>query len=232
MQQSQQPSNNSTASDNKKNLLIIGGLAILVIIGGLILAFNYFGGKKADKNANTVENFAEIKEEKSINESTNKESKNNLKSWIQKKVGVKCEINDFGGGKVTIFAKDNKVKIESFGYNTDSQGVNKGNMITDGEWSYTWSGKEGIKINLKDMEKFNQKTDGEKNVSDNLFQNGSWESWVGEIEASGASYNCDVASLSDDDFKVPTDVVFTDWGKQMEQFLNIGENFQQNLPNF
>ncbi len=241
-QQSQQPPERQTSSSektapvkkNSKLLWILGVFfAACLVIGGAVLFFGYIGLKKTDKEIKKLNNEILLDENNDEKKSGGGALGEGIREWIQKKAGVKCVVNDPESGQMTMIAKGDKIKIDGFNYDDiqNPSKESKGTMLTDGEWSYVWSGKEGVKFNLKDMEKFGE-NQREKNQNENTFEKWTWENWAEEMELGGASYDCSAAALTDNDFKVPVDVNFIDWGKQMEQFLNIGENIQQNIPDF
>ncbi len=193
-----------------------------------ILAFSgcsLFGKSNQSQSGNQGQSGAPAAQE---SQSVAGDIKKSLFDLMTTGAGVKCSVED-QNGKYTMYAKGDKVKVEGFDYAAAATGsqqkAEKGTMINDGTWAYIWSGKEGIKFNIKEMEDLapkgqNQANNSETNASD-------WKDWVKDLDQSGAKHDCSAAILSDADFTPPADVKFQDWGEMMKGLL---QGFQQNVP--
>lgn len=221
----QQTQGTPPAAPQKKSkvwLWVIGGcLAIIILIGVMVLALGWWGIKKVKnewKDVSTVETVDKIKDA----------AKESLTELISKGMGVKCSvISPEDGTTVTVSAKGKNVKIEGFGFkpSSDPSKEDKGTMLTAGGWVYIWSGKEGMKFNVEEMDKLNAENGTENNQS--LSEQMSWENWSKEMEKSETNYKCDPAVLTDGDFAVPKDVTFVDWGESLKQLQNLQNNTPQ-----
>lgn len=159
--------------------------------------------------------------------------KDSLTNMLSGSAAVKCAVED-EEGKYTVTAKMGKVKIDGIGY--AAPGVpgageqdKKGTMIVTPEMFYMWSGKEGMKWNVKEMEELNKKMGGE-NAATQEPEAADWSDWAKTMEASGAKYDCSPSVVTDADFTPPADVQFQDFGEMMKQFSTMGAQFQQMDP--
>lgn len=161
------------------------------------------------------------------NQSIGDKMKDSLYGLVTSGAGMKCTVNDPESGEMTMYTKGEKVKVEGFSYSSqEGQPSEPGSMINDGEWVYTWSGKEGIKFNLEEMEEMSQ--DEESQAQNESQDNASdWKSWVKEMEDEGVEYECSPAVLSDADFIPPSDVTFQDWGEMMKGLMLRSEEMQE-----
>lgn len=155
--------------------------------------------------------------------------KDGLLNMLSGSTAVKCAVED-EAGKYTVTAKMGKVRIEGIDYAAAAQPNNdgkeqKGTMIATSEMFYMWSGKEGMKWNIKEMEELSKKMGGE-NAPVQEPEAADWSDWAKSMEASGAKYDCSPSMVTDADFTPPTDVKFQDFGETMKQFSNMGAQMQ------
>jgi hypothetical protein len=164
--------------------------------------------------------------------STSKEKveiQKDLMGWIKSGESVECAMTIEGGGKVTMMAKDEKIRIEGIPYIsfTDIQSADientNGVSLSIGDWMYMWgkNGKEGMKFNVKEMEELGD-TQGEEDESYD-----TWEDTVDGWEDDGVEYDCKKVKLADDLFSVPSNVEFADLGETMKGFTEMGKNFEK-----
>lgn len=137
--------------------------------------------------------------------------------------GVTCTISTLNG-KITIKAKDNKVRMEGISYVYDQdQGVpspdastsDLGTSLTLGDEIYLWSGQKGTKYNPK---KLSEQSSG---ITDQQMEIKSWEESVGEWQQAEFGYKCEKISLSDDLFVPPADVQFTDLNEVFDNMQKL-----------
>lgn len=154
--------------------------------------------------------------------------KGSLVDMLSGSAAMKCTVTDEEGTH-TVLAKAGKVRVDGVGYAapgvpsaTDADEKDKkGTMIVTEEMFYMWSGKEGMKWNVKEMEEINKKMGGESGAaasSDESLSNTDWTAWAKSMEASGAKYDCAPSVVTDADFTPPADVQFQDFGEFMKQF--------------
>jgi hypothetical protein len=161
--------------------------------------------------------------------------KQGLYDLVTKGAGVKCSIDDPKMGPMTMFAKGDKAKVEGFSFMGGLSNLNageppkeeKGTMINDGTWAYMWSGKEGMKFNIKEMESLAPKDQGQDNSQSSASD---WKDWVKHMDETGVKYDCSPTVLSDSDFSPPSDVKFQDWGEMMKGFIKMGEDMKNKVP--
>jgi hypothetical protein len=156
--------------------------------------------------------------------------KDSLMNMLSGSAAMKCNVSD-EHGSYTVLAKSGKVKIDGIDYAAPQPGSKsgdtnkKGTMITTSEMFYMWSGKEGMKWNIKEMEALSKKAGGESAPIQEPADT-NWTDWAKSMEASGAKYDCSPAVVTDADFTPPTDVQFQDFGEMMKQFSNMGAQVQ------
>lgn len=199
--------------------LIIGGGVWFVMKAKQTLSEN---GIEVSKNGVSVDvNGTKV----DISKENGGSIKDSLTNMLSGSAAVKCAVED-EEGKYTVTAKMGKVKIDGIGYTTpDASGEakdQKGTMIVTEEMFYMWSGKEGMKWNVKEMEELNKKMGGE-NAAVQEPAAADWSDWAKTMEASGAKYDCSPSVVTDADFTPPADVQFQDFGEFMKQF---GAGFQ------
>lgn len=113
-------------------------------------------------------------------------------------------------------------KIHAFGQ-LSPEASESGNMLTDGEFMYTWSdqSKEGTKFLIPtETEMAQQPEDPSKVVPD--FRNTDTQQ---EYENLGYSINCAEKNLDDSAFVAPSDVKFTD----LSQMMGAAKKYQQQM---
>lgn len=113
-------------------------------------------------------------------------------------------------------------KIHAFGQ-LSPEASESGNMLTDGEFMYTWSDqtKEGTKFLIPtETEVEQQPEDLSKVVPD--FRNTDTQQ---EYENLGYSINCTEKNLDDSVFIAPSDVKFTD----LSQMMGAAKQYQQQM---
>lgn len=189
----------------KKAIIIVVIVLLLIIAGYFMLAKNKAKTGLQDTAGSATTQSAGI--------SGVKES---LLGLMQKGTGAKCSVEDVSG-KYTVISKGDKVKIEGIDFANPTSGKSgeKGTMINDGTWAYMWGGNEGIKFNIKEMEKLSaQQGNPTTNESD-------WQDWAKSMEASGAKYSCTPTLATDADFTPPSDVKFQDFGELFKNLPNM-----------
>jgi hypothetical protein len=196
----------------KNKNLIIGIVVVVIIILAVVLFLT--SGKKAAQNQGGDQKAA-IQSDQTAQKPSVKDS---LIGLLQSTSGVKCSVTD-ANGSYTIIAKGNKAKIDGINYaspQSQDQNGQKGTMINDGTWAYIWSGQQGMKFNMAEIQQSAKNQNPDEQASD-------WKSWATNMQASGAKYDCNATVATDADFTPPTDVTFQDLGELMK-------NFQQNQP--
>jgi hypothetical protein len=194
-----------------KNLIIIIVVVVIIILAAVFLL---------TKGKNTVQNPAGNQNAITQNDQTAQKPsiKDNLIGLLQSTSGVKCSVTD-ANGSYTIIAKGDKAKIDGINYaspQSQNQNGQKGTMINDGTWAYIWSGQQGMKFNMAEIQKSAKNQNPDEQASD-------WKSWAANMQASGAKYDCNATVATDADFTPPSDVTFQDLGELMK-------NFQKNQP--
>jgi uncharacterized protein YxeA len=208
--------------------------AIIVIVAIVVIAGLAGGGwfllkkKPQDQTRTTVQTQAE-QTGKTEDSGIGSEIKKGLLDLMTTGAGTKCTVED-KSGKYTMYAKGDKAKVEGIDFAPSIPGNEPkgepGMMINDGTWAYMWSGKEGMKFNIKDMEETAKDVSSQPS-SDSQEKATDWKDWVKEMQNSGAKYECSAAVLSDADFVPPADVKFQDWEELMKSMM---QGFQQNMP--
>ena len=196
---------------------------LLVMIFLIVFALGVSGCKK--KNQTVVpENKGKVGLEVVEN--------NSLTGWLKRGKGVECTIEDPDGNKMVVQTKNNKVRMSGIPYinmgnlNEASEPEMNGVSITDGDWMYTWSGNEGVKMNLKKMEEMAGEFSDEEPEDQK-----TWEESITELEDENVDYNCKEKRLSDDLFVPPKNVNFMDYSTLMEDMMNSSKQFQNQLQN-
>lgn len=190
----------------KKTLLLITLVAFVFILTGCF--------KKEEK--------MEMKEEQGQQSQVQtRQEKESIFDFFKNKQSVKCDIRNLQtGDEYEIFTKDDKVRINGFKYMSFGNEVDldSGYLINDGEWSYMWSGKEGMKINIEKME-------GDTGEGDM----GDWNEWLASEEERGVNFECQPQNIDESQFIPPQDVEFKDFNELMQGFGNMDGNFDQNF---
>ncbi len=156
-------------------------------------------------------NSASISTDSKINNSQTsetKKSKFSLKDLLSQGTAQKCTWSETTtDGTITgeILVSGKKFKQTSKIANPN--GETQYNMVSDGDWFYTWSndsttGNMAIKMKMSEVEK-----ESDTDVSDNSPVNQSSNSVDLDKEV---DYQCQPATLSDQDLALPTGIEFID----------------------
>jgi hypothetical protein len=191
-------------------------LLITSVILAIVLSSCSFGKKQEIKQP---EQTAHLK----IGESRT------LTQWLKDEPTIDCSVTT-PEGKIAIKEKNGKIRIDGIPYyGAGSQTPSTGSSITDGDWMYIWSGKQGTKMSiqkLKEMSSSAGTTTSEKQKEQ------SWEDSVKSWEEAKYDYTCAKNGLSDDLFVPPTGVNFSD----LTQMLNnvnvldkVGQDVQERI---
>lgn len=153
-----------------------------------------------------------------------------LSDWFKNGKGVRCVI-ETPQGEVIISAKGKQVRMDGIAYVDMANPVNPEDMqngvsLTDAEWVYMWNGKNGIKMNIEEMNKMSNEAGAGEKINPEDY---SWESWISDQEAVGVNYECKEENLSDNVFQVPNDVEFKDLGEMMKSLNSLSNDFQGSL---
>lgn len=196
--------------------MIIAVVVILLLLGAWFFIFNKKAPEAGQQTA--LPGGGQNQEEQA-----SPGIKESLLGLLEGAAGVSCAVED-ANGKYTVTAKGERAKIEGMDF-PDPQNpsvMEKGTIINDGDWAYMWSGKEGIKFNLKEMEQGSAPTqNSQENASD-------WKEWAKGMEESGAKYDCQPTVATDADFTPPSDVKFQDLGEMFKGLQQMQGN--PNLP--
>lgn len=154
-----------------------------------------------------------------------------LMNWMESGEAVECQIGIEEDRKITMMAKDEKVRVEGLPYASMSSASSEdfdpenadGISLTIGDWVYTWSkkSKEGVKFSLTEMEKMGEGLEDESGKNSD-----TWEEQVRGWEDGGIEYDCKKANLSDDLFEEPSGVVFVDMGEKMKNLTEMSEKLE------
>ncbi|MDO8241048.1 MAG: hypothetical protein Q7T51_03670 [Candidatus Moranbacteria bacterium] len=194
-----------------KNIIVGVVVAIIVLGAG---AFFFMKGKSVNAPVNGVAN--QVVEQGGVTSAV----KQGLMGMLENATGVKCSVSD-ATGSYTVIAKGEKARIEGMNFANPSDPTQKderGTMINNGDWAFIWSGKEGMKFNMKEMQAANPQTAAEEPTD--------WRGWAAEMQNSGAKYECNPTVATDLDFTPPADVKFQDLGEMMRGFQNMQNNTQ------
>lgn len=191
-----------------------------------VLALSGCGNKNVSK---------ENSEQNNSGTSVTEKVKQSLYDLVATGAGMKCTLEDPKSGPMTMYVKGEKAKVEGFdvmgGFSgpvpNEQPKKEKGTMINDGTWVYIWSGTEGMKFNIKDMENLAPKEQNQDNPQENASD---WKDWVKQMDSEGIKYDCNPSVLSDSDFTPPSNVKFQDLGEMMKGLMKIGENMKNNAP--
>lgn len=210
-------------------------MALCVVLGAAFVLSGCGKEKPAD-NGGSPAGTSATQERTTSGEAQETGEKQGLLQKLLSKGAMKCTVEQ-DGETVTILTNGTKAKIEGMSMPNpkDPTGAKeKGYMISDDTWAYIWSGKEGIKFNIKEMEASTQPVTGE--TDDQSNKSSDWKSIIKEMEESGAKYDCSAAVVSDSDFTPPSDVTFQDMGEFLKQMQNMAPNMdnvkipEMNIP--
>lgn len=127
-----------------------------------------------------------------------------------------------GAAKCTITSKDGRYTVMTDGKRARIDGIQvpaadpkagmaSGTMINDGRYAYMWSGTQGMKIDTATVAGTSEKS------ASSAADPKDWKGWAQSLEASGVTYDCDAATVSESDFTPPATVQFTDLSELMKQ---------------
>lgn len=104
-----------------------------------------------------------------------------------------------------------------------------GNMISDGEFMYTWSQSDtkGIKMKVPTPEELEEMKNGVQNSPQ--MPDLSSETEKQKLENMGYTVDCKVADVADSEFIPPATVTFTDISVSMDKLKNITRADSQQL---
>jgi len=194
-------------------------MAVCVVLGAV---FVLSGCGKSKTTENGAADNQGQNQQQTAQESGEKQG---LLQRLLSKGGMKCTIEQ-DGSTTTILTNGTKARIEGMEMTSpqDPTGTKeKGYMVNDGEWAYIWSGKQGMKFNMKEMEKTAQENPG---AEDQSTKSSDWKDWAKNMESSGAKYDCSAAVTSDSDFAPPSDVTFQDMGEFFKQMQDMGSKMK------
>lgn len=200
-------------------------VALCMVLGAAFVLSGCGKAKPAD-NAGSSAGTPATQEQTTSRETQETGEKQGLLQKLLSKGAMKCSVEQ-DGNTTTILTNGTKVRLEGMEMPNpkDSTGAKeKGYMISDDTWAYIWSGKEGIKFNIKEMEASAKSAPGE--ADDQSNKSSDWKSMIKEMEESGAKYDCSAAVVSDSDFTPPSDVVFQDMGEFLKQMQEMGSKMQ------
>lgn len=169
-----------------------------------------------------------FKKNESVNQNDSKAKQYaNLSDWFKSGKGVKCVI-ETPQGEVTISAKGKQVRMDGIAYVDmtnpgNPEDMQNGVSLTDAEWVYMWNGKNGVKMNIEEMNKMSDEAGTGEKINPEDY---SWESWVSDQEAVGVNYECKEENLSDSLFQAPSEVEFKDLGEMMKGLNSFNNDLQ------
>jgi hypothetical protein len=200
-------------------------MAVCVVLGAAFVLSGCGKAKPVD-NGGSPAGTSATQEQTTSGEAQETGEKQGLLQKLLSKGAMKCTVEQ-DGETVTILTNGTKAKIEGMGMPNpkDPTGAKeKGYMISDDTWAYIWSGKEGMKFNIKEMEANTNPVPGE--IEDPSEKSSDWKNIVKQMETSGAKYDCSAAVVSDSDFTPPADVVFQDMGEFFKQMQDMGSKMK------
>lgn len=196
----------------KKTNLIIGAVVVVVVLAGAL-----FFLKGQNNPAKNPAGSATTTKAESSQSGVGSTIKQGLLGLLENASGIKCTVSD-QSGNYTVIAKGDRVRIDGIDYASISdpnQKGSKGSMVNDGTYAYIWSGKEGMKFDLKaTQQNSSPATNTEEESTD-------WKSWATDMQNSGAKYDCNPTVATDADFTPPSDVKFQDLAELMKGFQQM-----------
>jgi hypothetical protein len=198
-----------------KKIIII--VVVLIILGGGYYFYTTQKEEPVQENTSTSGKSLVVKENKT------------LMGWLRRGKAVECTISA-PEGQIVAQTKDFKVRIEGEDfYSGEGEEAEKGVFINDGEYVYIWSGMEGMKINIKEMESMADDMSEEEETY-------SWTDTVDAWESAEYEYDCQEKNLSDELFIPPQEVNFIDFtdftkglGEMTESMESLGDDYQEGL---
>ncbi|MFC1678145.1 hypothetical protein ACFLZ9_00230 [Patescibacteria group bacterium] len=186
---------------------------IIIVILLIIMGAGYYYITSKDK-------VTEIKVETGADKGLVVKENTTLMGWLRRGKEVECTINT-AEGEILAQTKDLKVRIEGEDfYRGEEDGGEKGVFLNDGEYIYIWSGQEGMKINIKEMENMTETMEEEPKESY------SWIDSVDQWEDAEYQYSCREKKLSDDLFIPPQDINFVDFSDFAEGLESMTEEME------
>jgi hypothetical protein len=133
---------------------------------------------------------------------------NSLYGWLRRGIPVECDITS-DSGTIKMMVKNDKVRTEGipYAFGQNIHGTD-GVSLADGDWLYMWSGQQGTKLNIKQMQA--GQTADQKAKAVNYSWQDSAKDWQSKYQ-----YNCQEKNLADDLFIAPAGVTFNDMTSTM-----------------
>lgn len=196
--------------------IAIGAVIVLLVIGGAY----FFSVKQADAPIASGQPAGEAVPGKTDleMESVPAEEAPGLLNFLTTRGAAKCVITSKDGA-YTVMTDGKRVRIDGIAMpSKDSAGgTAPGTMINDGRYAYLWSGTEGTKFDLEALKSITQSFERPEGAGIPEADPKDWKEWAESLEASGAQYDCDAATVSESDFTLPATVQFTDLSELMKQ---------------
>ncbi|MGI5827870.1 MAG: hypothetical protein ACOX6V_02490 [Patescibacteria group bacterium] len=152
---------------------------------------------------------------------------NSLKSIFSRGESAKCTYNE-DGAEITVAIKGNKTRVYGIDYNPETEAIEEGGVINDGEWVYFWDGstKAGIKYKISALEGLANEDTGTNEQAESW---GDMEKWADEIE-DDYEVNCTPQTISDSEFTPPSDIQFQDMAQLMESVKQFQDMKPSDIP--
>ena len=129
----------------------------------------------------------------------------NLYEWLSSGEEVGCTV-DLIDRRVVVRAKNNKVRLDNVSVpisKFDEKALTQGSMLTiDERWAYMWSGREGLRLDIKTYK------DQSDYPDDTAIS--SWQNIVNDWVTANFTYKCERTKISDLLFVPPEDVSFSE----------------------
>ncbi len=186
-----------------KNLLIGIVIVLLILIGGGYMFLN--------RSQNPQPSTIETTETTQVTNTAGVVEKKSIKSLLALGSNQTCTFEDKEtGSSGTVFIDSGKFRGD-FSSNVNNV-VSNSHMIADGKDVYVWTdnSKEGFKMSVDSIEKINE--GGPKTVDINK-----------EVD-----YSCTPQGAEVSKFVLPTDVVFSDFSKMIEDAAKLKQNGTSN----
>lgn len=174
-----------------------------ILLAGLVLGSLFIAGCNSKTPTDTTEGSS---------------TSDKLKAWtdaVKIGGGVTCSTtNTKTNTQSTYVAKGKKLHMKGLAMG-DQGTAEAGEMISDGEFLYTWDTekKEGIKMAIPSEEELS------KNPGAPKAPDFTSEDTIKNLEADGYKIDCNPGIISDAEFVPPTDVKFQDFSAMMDDVL-------------
>ncbi len=186
-------------------LLIIAIIAILAIGGGAYVVTKNKEAKvntEAEGNVETQANAnADLNANENANLGINAKAKGSFRSLLALGKNTECTFTSENGGvssSGTVYIASSGNMRGDFSSKT-SAGTQTSNMILKDGYSYVWSGSQGAKMNVKDLDsKANSETQSEVQAKQSV-----------DMDAQ-VDYDCKAWSVDESKFAIPSSVNFLD----------------------